>query len=228
MKKGVFMIFFCSFLFGCGADADLLNDIPLEKQVDLVFPENLSECTEGILISDTQSEVLFKWTNLTENSATYNVNLTNLNSDKTDIFETSNTEIPITLERGTPYSWYVSYVAYDFPVSEIWSFYNAGPGLDSFLPFPATALSPVSGASISSTSTIVNLIWKGEDLDDDIIGYDLYFGIEENPPLLAEDIEATRYNDIPVTEGQQYYWKIITKDSVGNQSESEIFTFTVG
>lgn len=228
MKKGILTFVLFCFLLACGADLDLLENIVLEQQVNLVFPENVSECTEGTIITDTKSEVVFKWARLTENTNTYNVNLTNLNTNTIVLFETNDTELPITLERGTPYSWFVSYASSDYPISEIWSFYNAGPGLDSYLPFPATAVSPVSGASISSTSTNVNLIWKGEDLDDDIIGYDLYFGIEENPPLLAEDIEATRYNDIPVTAGLQYYWKIITKDSVGNESESEIFTFTVG
>ncbi|MFX0558401.1 hypothetical protein ACOCEA_16485 [Maribacter sp. CXY002] len=228
MKKVIVITILSVLLSACGADLDLLDDILLEKQVELVFPENISECTEGTVISETKSEVVFKWTSLTENTATYSVILTNLKTNTTTIIEATNTELLITLERGMPYSWFVSFASYDYPISEIWSFYNAGPGLESYLPFPATAVSPVSGASISSISTSVNLIWLGEDLDDDIKGYDLYFGIEANPPLLVEDIEATRYNEIPVTAGQQYYWKIVTKDSVGNESESTIFTFIVG
>jgi len=41
-------------------------------------------------------------------------------------------------------------------------------------------------------------------------------------------VSETRFDDIPIEAGKIYYWKIVTKDSVGNESTSEVFTFSVG
>lgn len=225
MRKIAVLLMLTGFLASCGVDKELLQYVQNNSEIQLTFPENNLECTEGILLSETQSELIFSWEDELDASP-YIVHLTNILTNQTQELESATTELSIVLERGTPYSWYVSGISN--AKSEVWNFYNAGPGLESFIPFPAEAISPVSGASISQTSTSVNLIWSSEDLDDDIIGYDLYFGEETNPPLRAEDLEESRFDDIPVSAGRTYYWKVITKDSIGNESESLVFSFTVG
>tara|TARA_R110002051_G_scaffold303610_1_gene372575 strand:+ start:30446 stop:31126 length:681 start_codon:yes stop_codon:yes gene_type:complete len=225
MRKVGFLFIIVLFVQSCGVDADLLEYAQKNINLTLTFPENNSECTEGIIVSETQSELIFEWEDENNNNP-YFVHLTNITTGQTELFESETTELAITLNRGIVYSWYVT--GSFNSSSEIWNFYNAGPGLESTIPYPATAISPISGASISQTSTTVNLIWNSEDLDNDIVGHDVYFSEAKDPELYGTDIETTRLNDIPVENGKTYYWKIVTKDSVGNESISPIFTFNVG
>ncbi|MDO6472193.1 hypothetical protein [Maribacter sp. 1_MG-2023] len=225
MKKSGFLVFLLLILQSCGVDSDVLEYAKDQINITLIFPEDDSECTEGIIVSDTQSELVFEWSDENDNSP-YIVHLTSLVSSQTELIESDNTDVSITLDRGVAYSWFVTGKINS--TSEIWNFYNEGPGLKSTIPYPATAISPVSGASISQTSTSVNLIWNSEDPDDDIVSYDLFFGEAKDPQLYGTDVTETRFNDIPVEAGKIYYWKIITKDSIGNESTSEVFTFSVG
>jgi hypothetical protein len=225
VKKSGFLVFLLLIIQSCGVDSDVLEYAKDQINITLIFPEDDSECTEGIIVSDTQSELVFEWSDENDNSP-YIVHLTNLVSSQTELIESDNTDVAITLDRGVAYSWFVTGKINSS--SEIWNFYNEGPGLVSSIPYPATAISPVSGASISQTSTSVNLIWKSEDPDDDIVSYDLFFGEAKDPQLYGTDVTETRFNDIPVEAGKIYYWKIITKDSIGNESTSEVFTFSVG
>lgn len=225
MKKSGFLVFLLLILQSCGVDSDVLEYAKDQINITLIFPEDDSECTEGIIVSETQSELVFEWSDENDNSP-YIVHLTNLESSQTELIESDDMDVAITLDRGVAYSWFVTGKINSS--SEIWNFYNEGPGLESSIPYPATAISPVSGASISQTSTSVNLIWKSEDPDDDIVSYDLFFGEAKDPQLYGTDVTETRFNDIPVEAGKTYYWKIITKDSIGNESTSEVFTFSVG
>lgn len=209
----------------CGVDSDVLEYAKDQINIALIFPENDSNCTEGVIVSDTQSELVFEWEDQNDNSP-YTVHLTNLLSAQTAVIPSDDTTVAITLERGVAYSWYVTGKTNNN--SKVWNFYNEGPGSQSTVPYPATAISPVSGAAISQTSTTVNLIWKSEDPDLDIVSHDLYFGEIENPEIFVSGISASRHNDIPVIAGKTYFWKIVTKDSVGNESTSEVFTFSVG
>ncbi|SHK58845.1 hypothetical protein SAMN04488007_3307 [Maribacter aquivivus] len=225
MKKSGFLVFLLLSIQSCGVDSDVLEYSKDQINITLIFPEDDSECTEGIIVSDTQSELVFEWSDANDNSP-YIVHLTNLVSSQTELIESNDTEVAIILDRGVAYSWYVTGKINSS--SEIWSFYNEGPSLESTIPYPAIAISPVSGASISQTSTTVNLIWKSEDPDNDIVSYDLFFGEAKDPQLYGTDVTDTRFNDIPVEAGKTYYWKIITKDSISNKSTSEVFTFSVG
>lgn len=225
MKKSGFLVFLLLIIQSCGVDSDVLEYSKDQINITLIFPEDDSECIEGIIVSDMQSELVFEWSDENDNSP-YIVHLTNLVSSQTEFIESDNTDVAITLDRGVAYSWYVT--GKIDSSSEIWSFYNEGPGLESAIPYPATAISPVSGASISQTSTSVNLIWNSEDPDDDIVAYDLFFGEAKDPQLYGTDVTEKRFNDIPVEAGKTYYWKIVTKDSIGNESTSEVFTFSVG
>jgi hypothetical protein len=228
MSKKLGLLFVFLLLYGCAPDSDLLEILSPSATINLSFPENLSECTEGIVVSETESEITFLWEPI-ERVTTYSLHLTNLRTDDAQVLESKENGLTVPLLLGTPYTWYVTSASNPDKIrSEEWFFYNAGPGVESFVPFPATALSPAPGSSISVTSTAVNLTWNATDLDDDIVGYDLYFGETQNPPLLVSDIEGNRYFDIPVSAGQTYFWQVVTKDSKGHESTSAVFTFLVG
>lgn len=229
MKKGLILLLAVTILQSCGVDLDILEYTDADNGINilLLFPENDSNCTDGIIVSDTESELIFEWEYEGDSDfSPYSLQLIDLSNNDTIVYESLETESAIILQRNVSYSWSVTGVLNS--KSETWSFYNVGPGDELTAPLPAKAISPVSGASISQTSTTVNLIWKSEDADNDIIGHDLYFGETEDPELFVENITGSRYNDIPVVAGNFYYWKIVTKDSAGNESISPIFTFGVG
>jgi hypothetical protein len=226
MKKNL-LLFTIIIFHSCGVDSDIIENNNSDFNIKLLFPENNSETTDGIAVSNTENELMFKWKNEGSSyNSPYILLLTNLDNSETTDYESSETEIAIIIDRGVSYSWSVTGIANSS--SEKWDFHNIGPWTDSTPPLPAKAISPVSGASISQTSTTVNLVWTSEDSDNDIIGHDLYFGETENPGLFIENITESRYDDIPVVAGIIYYWQVVTKDSTGNASTSSVFSFNVG
>ncbi|MEP2279426.1 hypothetical protein [Maribacter sp.] len=232
MKKGLILFFVVTIIQSCGVDMDVLeyaDTEPIDDGIDilLLYPENESVINEGINVTQTESRLIFEWSNKSENDySPYNLHLINSNNNDTIIYESLESESAITLQRDNEYSWFVTGILDS--KSSTWSFYFNGPDIDSSSSLAATAISPVNGASISQTSTTVNLIWKSENPDNDVTSHDLYFGEIEDPDIYESDITSSRYNDIPVEAGKIYYWKIVTKDSAGNESTSEVFSFSVG
>ncbi len=216
-------------LIGCSSDVDLLNEVLSPIAVSLVFPEDNSLCTTGIVLSDTESEVTFEWTQ-SENADSYRVVLINLETNETDTFTAETNSLDIRLLRSTPYSWYVTSVlesSDNTSDSAIASFYNAGPGLSSYAPFPATDPSPQQNAQLPSNTTTITLEWQSSDLDGDIATYDVFFGTTSPPGPFAQELTSNSLENIDVTSGTQYFWRVLTRDAQGNQSNSQIFSFEV-
>lgn len=216
------------FLVSCGKDNDLSALLNNPEAVTLVFPENLTQCYEGTVISATLSEVTFRW-NSAANTNKYELHISHLINGSKDIYTTNGTEFTARIERGVPYSWFVVSSADGSnatATSAIWSFYNAGDAITSYVPFPAEALNPLPGATLSGVSS-VNLTWQAADLDDDIVGYDVYFGISNPPVMFEQDLSTASLTSVPVTSGTTYFWRIVTRDSLGNESDSEVFSFSV-
>ncbi len=225
--KGIWLLLISFlFLFSCGADTDLFEFVEFGTSIELVFPENASECNEGTVLSDTESEVTFRWTNQNDDIS-YLLYLTNLLTDSTEVYESTETRLPIVLKRGTPYSWFVLQKDLDDNISEAWTFYNAGLGIENFIPFPAIAISPKSEDVLSVSQSTIDLDWDASDLDGDITEYDVYFGPQNPPSLYKEGIEQSTLSDIPISSTGIYYWKIVTRDTIGNESISDIFQFVI-
>lgn len=216
-------------LFSCGGDGDNDPDpitVTPPDAATLVFPEADSECLEGTIVSDTESNVTFLWT-ASDHTDSYTVNLTNLDANSSQSYNASTNELEITLLRGAPYAWTVTSKADDTDEtaeSDQWKFYNAGPAIENYAPFPAAAIYPTVGSSIASGT--VTLRWEGSDVDDDIASYDLI--IDENTlPSTVLGNTTTESIDFNAVSGSVYYWKVITYDTAGNTSNSEIFQFKV-
>ncbi len=193
----------------------------------LIFPDNNQECNQGVDISTTQSTVTFRWA-ASNNTDSYDVVLKNLNTQNTTSHSSLTNELAITIQKGTPYSWYViseNLNAVETAQSETWKFYNAGDPIDSYAPFPADLVSPAMG-SILTGITSQSLSWSGSDIDNDIVSYDVYFGTA-NPPTMLEVNTASTSVNVTVAAVNTYYWRVVTKDSQGNNSQSEIFEFRV-
>lgn len=224
-----------SMVFSCGGDGgeaggDSIPEpdpVPDPVAATLIFPDNNTECNEGEIISETQSRVLFQW-NASQNTDSYQVNLRNLNNNSIALTNSNTNEAEITLLRGVPYEWFVVSRANgssETANSAVWRFFNAGPGIANYAPFPAVAIAPTRGATIPATVS-VTLQWSGTDIDEDISTYNLYFGTENPPELLEEGLTDTAF-EVGVASGQTYFWQVETVDSAGNRTQSELFNFQV-
>lgn len=232
MKNLIWTVCLCIGVLSCSKSSDAPEE---EKSVvkpevaSLMFPLNNSECVDGAIISSAKSKVTFEW-NSANNADGYELKLKNLQTKITTGHLSSKAEISITLDRGAAYSWYVVSVnngSGEKVESGVWKFYNAGEGVTAYAPFPADGVSPLSGAQIAHLAAGITLEWTGNDVDNDIEGYDIYFGETSNPELYQENITASSLENVIINQDTKYYWKIKTKDKRGNVSYSDVFQFKV-
>lgn len=234
MRQTLYIICLAFFILGCsqssndkiegGENPTNTGNEGTDLGVKLFFPQENMLCNEGTKLTPTESTVFFEWQ--ANNSDNYKIVIENLLTGTIIEQETPEDIIPIVIQRATAYSWYVETKSGGkTEQSATWQFYNAGPGISSYSPFPAVIITPKMAQSLSATAS-VSLQWNSNDVDDDIVGYDVYFGTTEFPDLFASDISATEFN-ASVVSGTIYFWKIITKDSLGNTSDSGVFQFRV-
>lgn len=228
LVKKIIFILILTLGISCSDDG---NDDVVEQVIDptavaLNFPEDNTECNEGTIISESRSEVVFKWTGAVNNDL-YMIYLKNLETDVTKSYITTFEELPISILRGVPYSWWVVSKVTGNPEtaeSTIWKFYNAGLPKESHPPFPAEVVGPIMGSAIESGT--VNLKWNGSDVDNDIASYTVLLGNSEIPTTSIGNATTNSMN-VEVESGKIYYWKVISTDANGNSSDSEIFQFKV-
>ena len=193
----------------------------------LIFPDNNTECNEGTIINESQSSVTFRWTDA-QNADSYQLNIRNLDNNNTARTDAATNSATITLLRGVPYEWFVISRASgtnETATSATWRFYNQGPGVENYAPFPAEVVSPARGSTVPA-STMVSLVWAGSDVDNDLVEFEVFFGTD--PAALASlgtTSESTL--DAAIVTGTVYYWRVLSRDSQGNTSQSEIFDFRV-
>ncbi len=232
MKKLNYILLALSLIIvscGGGGGSDPAPDQPPPVKSVLIFPEQNSVCTQGTTVSATQSSLTFKW-NSAANTDRYDVTIKNLLTSASTTQTTTATQLTVTLDVSTPYSWTVtskSAKVSTTAVSDSWKFYNSGPGVVSYAPFPAELLTPSQKQAVSAANGPVALTWTGSDVDNDIVGYDVYFDTAASPALFKAGVTDSKLSGIAVTAGKTYYWKVITKDSKGNTSDSGVFNFSV-
>jgi hypothetical protein len=219
------------FLFACCAcSSNSEEDINNRSQdppvgVDLVFPFEDGLCNEGINPTPTESTVFFEW-EPNDNANSYNLTLENLSTGAIQQVSTEEEILPITIARATPFRWYVAYdLNGESKRSAIWNFYNAGPGIETYPPFPADLIAPSMAETMPATTSVM-LEWSGSDIDEDIVAYDVYLGTD-NPPNLASSDLNTEQLAVSVSPGNIYYWKVVSKDAQGNTSDSVVNQFRV-
>lgn len=222
------------FFISCGGGDDSPTPptpkqvVPDPKATTLIFPGDNTECNEGVVIDALKSRVTFQW-NASEDTDNYEVNIRNINTNQTSTTTVSTEESAITLDRGAPYEWFIISKATGTNVtasSAKFKFYNQGPGIENYAPFPAEVVSPTRGAEVSNSSGTVTLEWKGTDIDNDIAAYEVFFGTNETPTE-SQGITSETSFDVTVTVGTIYYWSIVISDTQGNSSQSDIFEFKV-
>jgi len=213
---------------GGGTEDDGPVEVPDPTAATLVFPDNNTECNEGEVLNESQSRVTFRW-NASQNTDSYTVTVRNLNTLSQSSVNASTNEATITISRGTPYEWFVVSRANGTTAtatSATWRFFNEGPGVENYAPFPAVAVNPTRGANLSGMSS-VDLEWTASDLDNDIVEYEVFFDSTSDPTTSLGTTTDTTVAGVAVSAGTIYYWKVVTRDSEQNSSTSEIFQFRV-
>jgi hypothetical protein len=196
----------------------------------LVFPNKNSECTVGNDISTKTREVDFEWRSA-NNTETYELRVTNINTNTTQTISTRAISAKLPLEKGAPFSWVVISKNSKVPqnmASATWLFYNAGSST-TYPPFPAEIVAPEIGASVfKDINNEVILEWSGSDVDNDLEGFEIYVDTVSPPvTLLSSPGAGATEQKASVMANTVYYWKVITKDREGNSSDSGVFDFRV-
>jgi len=228
MKKSFPLFLITLLLVGCGGKKN--NPKPLPMAASLVIPAPNEVCVSGSILSATESTVLFKW-EAGANADSYEIVLKNLLTFATTTQNTTQTQIALTLLRNTPFSWYViskSSTSDETAQSDIWKFYNSGPGIVTYAPFPAEITSPTLGELVTAANNTTSLAWTGSSVaPGTIVNYDIYFGTTNSPPLAYSTITASSLSNVTVALGNTYYWRVITRDINGNTSDSGLYQFEV-
>jgi len=196
----------------------------------LVFPTQNLDCTQGDLLNAATRIIPFQW-NVAKDAESYELQVTQLSSGQITRQTTLLNSLEIPLKMGEAYAWKV--VAANTKVLEstpsaLWYFFNAG-AQTTHAPFPATALSPLSGSQLAMPlGGQLSLRWSGADIDNDIARYSLLIG-SQNPPTDIQNLSSPTTTQFTqdVIEGQTYYWQIITEDQAGNKTPSPVFDFKI-
>lgn len=195
----------------------------------LIFPTQNEVCTEGRILSPTETAIDFRW-GTAENTDTYELTVKNLVTGEVVSQSTGELHVEMNLKRNAPYSWYITSKSRQTGVtakSDVFKFYNAGPGILSYAPFPAEIVSPIMGQVVTAQNSTVRLDWNGNDVDGDLLNYDVYLGVTTAPELLRANLAESSLNEVTVKSKTIYYWRVVSRDRLGNTSDSGLFQFSV-
>jgi len=154
MKKLLLIVPVIFILAGCGGKKNnpTPRPVPQPAQAILSAPAQNAVCTTGAILSATESSITFNWS-ASDNTTSYVLVVKNLLNLDSTAQNTSQTQLIVSLLRGTPYSWYIvskSNQTNATAKSAVWKFYNSGPGVVTYAPFPAEITSPTHAPQITA------------------------------------------------------------------------------
>ena len=196
----------------------------------LSAPANSKTCETGTSVSSTQSDVDFTW-GVSADTDSYDLKITDLNSNvATNKTGLTTTSTKVTLDKGVPYSWFVTSKSTKSSVttpSDTWKFYLAGTGVANYAPFPADLKAPTSGSTMKRTDGKVTFTWEGSDPDSgDTLTYTLYVDTTDGKqtPASAQTDLSVLTLDVALDAATTYYWRVKSSDGT-NSSYSTVYTF---
>lgn len=232
MKLNLLVFSVILILSACGGGGSKKQDPPPAVadpvKAVLTLPLQNQVCTSGTVISASQSSITFSW-NKSDNADKYSLTVTNLLTAESSTQETQNLTISKSIARNTPFSWYVTSIASKTGKSvqsDTWKFYNSGPGVITYAPYPAEIISPAYAEQV--TTATVDFTWKGSSPTAGAnLTYDVYFGADKSSlSLLRAGLTDAFIKGFAVKSNYTFYWKVITKDQAGNTSDSGLQQFT--
>lgn len=248
MKLGYHFLYILSFVFivSCSAEDDDSGtttppvtqqpppaptpQVPSPGKSSLSAPENNEVCYEGEEVDDSNSEVTFSW-DASSDTDSYDLVITNQETSQSQTESgITSTSKAVTLATDVSYSWKIVSKANDTSDttdSDTWQFYLAGDGQENYAPFPATILSPTSGAAVDTNNGSITLSWEGNDPDEgDSLTYTIYFDeVDGLQDPIEEDSSETEL-EVSVESGTTYYWRVKTSDGKSS-SFTLVYSFIV-
>lgn len=231
LSHSLIVLFTMFLLQACGGGDPAPVTVPEIKvpgKSILLSPANARTCEEGTKSTTTQSTVAFSWNSAIETES-YDLRITNLNN-QTVVIQSgiTTTSTTATLTRGIPYSWTITSKnkGVTTTVSDTWKFYLAGVGVNNYAPFPAAAINPLPGASVTPINGKITLSWDTSDVDGGTLTHTLYFDTVDGKqtPLVANTNLTVKTKEVDVASNTVYYWKVATSDGT-NTSTSVVYTF---
>ena len=92
---------------------------------------------------------------------------------------------------------------------------------------PNTPSNPSPADETNFTIRNVTLEWTGGDPDaGETVTYDVYFGTDTNPPLIAQDLPHCTYEVGTIDYCDDFYWRVAARDNNGVTSEGPLWGFS--
>jgi len=202
----------------------------------LSTPANNEPCIVGTPVSGNKSTVTFSWQQGAYTD-TYDVHIKNLITHDTVVVSTARLTADVNMALATPYSWYIiakSKKSTQTAQSDTWKFYNSGPGVTVYPPYPAEAVYPALQQTIAFPvgvgSQAVTIKWKTTPGSSPIQGYTLYCNnllYNLTSPFAQIVPTTTNSGTVTCSTGTTYYWEVVTTDAAGNTSTSQVYSFYV-
>ncbi|MCP4089321.1 MAG: hypothetical protein GY746_05970, partial [Gammaproteobacteria bacterium] len=93
---------------------------------------------------------------------------------------------------------------------------------------PTPPSTPQPEGILINTSQETTLSWTCSDPDDDPLIYDVYFGTEATPSLVAAGISDNFYNVGTLEKPTKYFWKVVARDGHGDSmTVGDVWFFTI-
>ena len=230
LNKHISILLFSLIVLSCSGDDDGTPSPP-ENMAPLTV-ENLIFPSENLLCID--NNITFDWSDATDpdGDVVEYIILIARDRELTQVEETrtvAESEVTITLERGTPFYWNVTTIdptGLESDPTPTQAFFTEGDGIVNYAPFTAALIGPENETSIDAGT--ITLMWEGGDTDvDDVLVFDVFFGTDINNLSLLQADVADQNFDVDATDpATRYYWRIDTIDEAGARNIGQLWTFT--
>ena len=108
---------------------------------------------------------------------------------------------------------------------------NGGPATTtSTIPLnpPSAPVNPYPADGETGVNLTATLQWSFDDSGDDPLTYDVYFDNETGTKLAVTDTSTLFYTPERLSPRTTYYWKIVSKNTFGEETEGPLWSFTTG
>jgi hypothetical protein len=206
------------FLFSCSSKSDdepnpaTINNAPNKPIISA--PSNNLLCINNV--------VQFQWEaaiDIDGDMVSYQLQLATNNQFTEDVensSSTSKTSYELSLNKGTIYYWRVKAIdvkGLSSEFSNTFQFYTEGDGVINHLPFAPNVVTPKLNQNIQATTA--QLDWNANDVDNDKLTFDVYFGTVNPPTNKVSENQSAKTFNVTLNSSTSYYWKIVVNDGNG-------------
>ena len=93
--------------------------------------------------------------------------------------------------------------------------------------FPNQPDDPSPSQGATEVDIHSNMSWAGGDPDmDDLVTYDVYFGIDNPPPKRMSNQSSVMFHPGTLQYGMRYYWRVVSWDKQGMSATGPLWDFT--